>query len=138
MKYAFTDSESAHPLNVLGMVEKLLWDSDQSTVFMNELPPGAGAPLHLHRQMEEGCKVLEGTVTFTLDGRVETASAGHYIHIAEGVPHSFVNKGHSTAKMIWFCSPGRYWGFFEEAALLAPGDKEGLAKVAAAHHTKLL
>lgn len=125
-------------MNVLGMVQRLLWDSDQSTVFMNELPPGTGAPPHIHHQMEEGCKVLEGTVAFTLDGKEVTASAGHYIHIAEGVPHSFTNKGHGMAKLIWFCSPGRYWAFFEKAALLAPGDIEGLAKLAPEHHTKLL
>lgn len=138
MKYTFTDSALARPLNVLGMVEKLLWDSDQSTVFMNELPVGAGAPCHLHHHMEEGCKVLEGTVTFTIDGKEVAASAGHYIHIADGVPHSFVNTGHGRAALIWFCSPGRYWGFFEEAAKLAEGDKEGLAEVAQRHHTKIL
>jgi quercetin dioxygenase-like cupin family protein len=138
MKYTFTDSALARPLNVLGMVEKLLWDSDQSTVFMNELPPGAGAPKHLHHQMEEGCKVLEGSVTFTIDGREILATAGHYIHIADGVPHSFINSGHGKATLIWFCSPGRYWSFFEEAASLDAGDREGLVKVAARHHTELL
>ena len=39
-------------------------------------PPGGGPPLHTHANEDEHFTVVEGEMTFYIDGRVETVAAG--------------------------------------------------------------
>jgi quercetin dioxygenase-like cupin family protein len=65
-----------------------------------EFNPGAGAPKHTHPGEELGY-VLEGTVTFDLEGKPPmTLKAGDVFFIPAGTVHSAKNTGTTPAKVL--------------------------------------
>jgi quercetin dioxygenase-like cupin family protein len=54
-------------------------------------PPGGGPPLHIQTREEELFVVLEGQITFWLDGQVIKRSAGGTAFVPRGMPHCFKN-----------------------------------------------
>jgi quercetin dioxygenase-like cupin family protein len=64
--------------------------SPSFAVFEAELPPSwEGPPPHLHRNQDEAFYVLDGSVTFSLAGRSQLCTAGSFIFVQRGSPHSF-------------------------------------------------
>lgn len=64
--------------------------SPSFAVFESELPASwEGPPPHLHRTQDEAFYVLDGSVTFSLDGRSELCAAGSFIFVPRGSAHSF-------------------------------------------------
>jgi mannose-6-phosphate isomerase-like protein (cupin superfamily) len=61
--------------------------------------PGARVPDHLHPALEERWEVLEGDVTFTIDGAERRAGAGDRLVAAVGVRHAFENSGTTVAHL---------------------------------------
>ena len=76
-------------------------------------PPGGGPPLHIHTRHEEFFFVLEGEITFWLDGQVITRSAGGTAFVPRGVPHCFKNCSDKPARVLVLFTPGDIEGFFE-------------------------
>jgi quercetin dioxygenase-like cupin family protein len=67
--------------------------------FVATEPPGGGPPLHLHTRHEELFFVLEGEITFWIDGEVIKRFAGGSAFVLRGVPHCFKNcSGPSGAR----------------------------------------
>lgn len=83
--------------------------------------PNSGAPAHVHRQHEETFYVLEGEFTFRLGRQSVKATAGTFVFVPRGVPHSFENVGNQPGKILGIMTPGGYEKFFEELAQLPPG-----------------
>ncbi len=111
------------------------------TVFEEEVPPGAGPPLHVHRREHETFVVLEGTVRFRCDDEETVLGEGGVIVIPPGSPHAFKNEGSANARLLISCTPGGVEGFFEtiEAeALEPPGDMPRIAEIAEAHGMEIL
>lgn len=52
-------------------------------------PPGGGPPLHTQTYEEEIFFVLEGEITFWIDGEVIKRLAGGTVFVPRGVPHCF-------------------------------------------------
>jgi mannose-6-phosphate isomerase-like protein (cupin superfamily) len=77
------------------------------------VPPGAGAPPHLHTLEEEGFYVIEGEVTIHVDGRIVTATAGSFVNIPVGSTHWFVNETERAAKLLILVAPGGFETFFK-------------------------
>lgn len=86
------------------------------------VPPGGGPPPHVHRREEEGFYVLEGEITFRIDGEPHVATAGMFANMPVGVPHSFKNEGSMPARMLISVAPaGLEEMFFEVGIPLADG-----------------
>jgi mannose-6-phosphate isomerase-like protein (cupin superfamily) len=84
--------------------------------------PGGGPPPHVHHREEEGFYVLEGEITFTVDGERIVAKAGMFANIPVGTPHSFRNESDRSAKMLITLAPaGLEQMFFEVGVPLAEG-----------------
>ncbi len=66
------------------------------------IEPGAGAPLHAHKDTDEVFIVLEGTLEFRLDEDRRLVGPNHTIAIPAGVPHAFVAVGTSPVRMFTF------------------------------------
>src|SRR4051812_32394577 len=64
------------------------------------VPPGGGPPPHVHSREEEGFYVLEGEITFTINGERVVATAGMFANMPVGTPHSFKNESDKAAKML--------------------------------------
>jgi quercetin dioxygenase-like cupin family protein len=91
------------------------------------VPPGGGPPPHVHSREEEGFYVLEGEVTFTIDGERLLATAGTFANMPIGTPHSFKNESDLPARMLIFVAPaGLERMFLEVGVPLAEGDTTAL------------
>ncbi|MBL6081362.1 cupin domain-containing protein [Belnapia sp. T18] len=78
-----------------------------------EIEPGVGQPLHIHHTIEELLYVLEGEITFALEGRRFRSGPGGVLFIPRGSAHAFRNFGNRPARMLGVFSPSAMDGFFE-------------------------
>jgi quercetin dioxygenase-like cupin family protein len=84
--------------------------------------PGGGPPPHLHRREEEGFYVLEGEVTFTVNGERFVAAAGSFANMPVGTPHAFKNESGLPARMLICLAPAGLERMFAEVGVpLAAG-----------------
>jgi mannose-6-phosphate isomerase-like protein (cupin superfamily) len=51
-------------------------------------PQGVGSPLHVHHREDEWFYVIEGKLTFWVDGRTIEAAAGSFVYGPRDVPHT--------------------------------------------------
>ncbi len=85
--------------------------------------PGGGPPMHLHTREDETFHVLEGEITFWVDGRQHVGRAGDTLFGPRGIPHRFQNCTDRPARMLVAMTPGGCEGFFREAGVpAAPGE----------------
>lgn len=86
------------------------------------VPPGGGPPPHVHSREEEGFFVLEGEITFTVNGEKVVAKAGTFANMPVGTPHSFKNESDRPAKMLISVAPADLEKmFFEVGVPLSAG-----------------
>lgn len=71
------------------------------------IEPGAGAPLHAHKDVDEIFIVLEGTLDLRLGEERRRVEANHTIAIPAGVPHAFVAVGTTPVRMFTFMPRNR-------------------------------
>ncbi len=71
------------------------------------VPPGAGPGPHVQTREDEGFYVLEGTVTFWVDGEEVEAGPDTFLNVPPGVAHSFRNQtDHDARMLVWFAPAG--------------------------------
>lgn len=88
------------------------------------VPSGARMPVaHHHRDWDETAYGLEGTLTFTVDGKPYPLDPGNSLFIPRGVVHGFGNHSGAPARCLAVLTPGVLGpGYFRElAALVAAG-----------------
>ncbi|HZL54161.1 MAG TPA: quercetin 2,3-dioxygenase [Solirubrobacteraceae bacterium] len=104
-------------------------------------PQGSGSPLHVHSREDEWFYVIEGELTFWVDGRSSVAPAGSFVFGPKGLPHTFTVSS-QTARFLLVTEPAGFEGFIralgEPASRLEipapanePPDVEGLTRLAA-------
>ena len=86
------------------------------------LEPGAGAPLHLHPDVDGIIVVTEGTLEFRLGAERRIIGPGHTIAIPAGTPHAFTAVGPEPARFIAFVPRT---GAFGTTRYLEGGPPEG-------------
>jgi len=88
---------------------------------MND-PERQGSPPHVHSREEGGFYILEGEITFTINGEKIVAKAGMFANMPVGTPHSFKNESDRPAKMLISVAPaGLEKMFMEVGVSLAEG-----------------
>jgi quercetin dioxygenase-like cupin family protein len=86
------------------------------------VPPGGGPPPHVHSREEEGFYVLDGEITFYVNGKHVVATAGTFANMPIGTPHSFKNESDRPARMLISVAPaGLENMFFEVGVPVEPG-----------------
>ena len=91
------------------------------------VPPDGGPPPHVHSREEEGFYILEGEITVQADDEQIVATAGMFVNLPIGTPHSFKNESTKTAKMLIMVAPaGLENMFFEVGVPLADGSTTAL------------
>jgi quercetin dioxygenase-like cupin family protein len=91
------------------------------------VPPGGGPPPHVHSREEEAFYILEGEITFTVNGEKLVATAGMFANMPVGTPHSFKNESSQPAKVIISVAPaGLEQMFFEFGVPLPEGSTSAL------------
>lgn len=111
---------------VVGDIYRFLVTGDDTNgkyaMFEAIVPPGGGPPPHVHSREEEGFYIIEGDITFTINGKKVVAMAGMFANMPVGTPHSFKNESGKTVKMLISVAPaGLEKMFFEFGVPLAEG-----------------
>jgi quercetin dioxygenase-like cupin family protein len=111
---------------VVGDVHRFLATGDDTNgryaLWEAIVPPGGGPPPHVHSREAEGFYVLEGEITFTVNGERIVAQAGTFANMPVGTPHSFKNESGRPAKVLISVAPaGLEQMFFESGVPLAEG-----------------
>lgn len=111
--------------------------------------PGGGPPPHIHHREEEAFFVLEGEITFTLNGKRVVAGAGAFVQGPREVPHAFKNEGAVEARMLILVTPPGFERFIAEIAQpvasfsappapVTPADVQKLLEVAPRYGIEIL
>jgi quercetin dioxygenase-like cupin family protein len=115
-----------HTIAVVGDVYRFLATGEDTNgryaMWEAIVPPGGGPPPHVHNREEEGFYILEGEITFTVNGEKIVANAGTFANMPVGTPHSFKNESGQPAKMLISVAPaGLEQMFFEVGVPVEPG-----------------
>lgn len=109
---------------VVGDVYRFLATGDDTNgkyaLFEALVGPGGGPPPHVHSREEEGFYVLEGEITFTINGERVVATAGMFANMPVGTPHSFKNESKKPAKMLISVAPAGLEKMFMEVGVPLP------------------
>lgn len=129
-------------LDFLGCRVRVLVDGAEtdgrcSLVDMIEVPAGHMPPLHVHRDHEEGFRVLEGEVTLFLPGEELQLGPGDFVLAPRGVPHTY-RVGDRPARWLVATSPAGFERFVSEVAALDAPDPGRLAAIAAEYGVDIL
>ena len=113
-------------VSVVGDVYRFLATGDDTNgkyaLWEALVPPGGGPPPHVHSREEEGFYVLEGEITFTVNGERVVATKGMFANMPVGTQHSFKNESDKPARMLISVAPaGLEKMFFEVGVPLAEG-----------------
>lgn len=110
----------------IGQLEiRFLLEGEESggsvALFEFVVPAGARVPVaHSHDGYEETIYGLDGTLTWTLDGRRADVGPGEVLCIPRGVVHRFDNEHDADARMLGVVTPGVLrFDYFRELATLA-------------------
>jgi len=78
-----------------------------------QVPAGAGIPIHRHFEMDEAFYVLEGDGTFMLNDQPLAFEKGGTIFIPKNAWHGFANPDHELL-LLWIVTPPGLDGFFRD------------------------
>ena len=112
------------------MVLKLTASETNDVISFTEYhcPPGDGSPLHRHTREDETFYVVEGAVTFHIGepgaAQIIDAPAGSTVFGARGTPHTFKNRGTTTAKLLLIVTPPANFETFY-ARMMGPAEGGG-------------
>jgi quercetin dioxygenase-like cupin family protein len=113
------------PLDIFGaevLVKLGSADSNgAAVVFYEDVPPMSGPPLHRHSREDEWFYVLDGEITFEIDGQRTVLQAGGSAFAPRGTAHTLKNFRDSSAKMLVMLTPGGIQQFLEELSSVNEG-----------------
>lgn len=102
------------------------------------VPPGGGPPLHVHRHETEIFYILEGTFEITVGDRVVPAPAGACAVCPRDIPHKFKNVGPTPGKLLLTIIPGRFGDYFLDVDDVPNHDRETIRALAAKYDVEIL
>ncbi len=106
----------------------------QIAMFEFLVPVGAKVPLpHYHENFDETIYGIEGTMTFTIEGKSINIQAGQTLFIPRGATHGFNNHGKTNAKALAIVNPGLIGSeyFIDLAEIVNAGGPPDIEKIKA-------
>ena len=71
-------------------------------------PHREGPGEHRHADEDDSFYVLEGELTFSVDGEEVVAGPGTFVLVPPGVPHGFANRGDEVARVVNVHAPAGF------------------------------
>jgi quercetin dioxygenase-like cupin family protein len=87
--------------------------SDNLALGTQQVPVGAGIPIHRHLRMDEAFYVVEGSGICTLNDARHPFEKGGTIFIPRNAWHGFANPDHELL-LLWIMAPPGLDGFFRD------------------------
>lgn len=107
-------------------------------VLEQQVPPGHGPPLHVHRHETEIFYILEGTFEITLGGQKIGASEGAMALGPRNIPHTFRNVGSTPGKLLLTVIPGRFADYFLDVDGVPDADHDTIKALCARYGVEIL
>lgn len=117
-------------ISAAGVDVQFLIDAEDSggeaTAFMTRVSPGGDTlPAHSHDWDETMC-VIDGTLTFVIDGTTSEVSAGNAVFIRRGQVHTYENLTSADSSMLIVSTPGlNHESYFSSVADVLNSGAEG-------------
>ncbi|HEY0790643.1 MAG TPA: cupin domain-containing protein [Chthoniobacterales bacterium] len=107
-------------LHAFGHAMVVLLDGKQTgekfTAFLNVSPPGGGPGPHYHDREDEWYYVVEGRVSFLMNGTWTDLLPGDCVYSPRGSVHGFKNNTDQVIRGFMNIAPAGFEHFFDEAA----------------------
>jgi mannose-6-phosphate isomerase-like protein (cupin superfamily) len=107
-------------LNAFGHAIVVLLDGKQTgekfTAFVNISPPGGGPGPHYHEREDEWFYIVEGEVSFLMNGTWVDVFPGDCVYSPRGSVHAFKNKTDQPIRVFLNLAPAGFERFFAEVA----------------------
>ena len=133
MKEKIIRQSEGKQLNVLGdnQIVKLSGQdtNGQFELILQDNPPNASIPKHIHTNEDELFSILEGEVEFEVGEHKTVLKSGDIIFLPRNIPHSFKVIGTQNAKITAIVTPAGLENMFEELSQLPSGPPD-FSKVA--------
>lgn len=106
-------------------------------------PYAPGPPRHVHKNEDEAFHVIEGVMSFEVDGRRFEAGPGTLVWLPREHPPAFSNLSAEPVYLVGIIVPSGLEGMFEEHAryfstLTGPPDEGALATISARYGVTIL
>jgi mannose-6-phosphate isomerase-like protein (cupin superfamily) len=93
----------------------------QPVIIEATVAPGGGAPLHVHADLDDSFYLVSGRLAMRCGEQAFAVSAGDYVALPHGVPHTFRVVGDEPAVMLQVHADDSFLRFIREAGQPAPG-----------------
>lgn len=103
-----------------------------------EVPPGHGPPLHVHRHETEIFYILQGDFEVTVGGQRVPAPPGTTAVCPRDIPHTFRNVGTTPGRLLLTILPGRFGDCFLEVDGVPDQDRAAIRALAARYDVEIL
>ena len=123
--------------DILGQTYVPLHVSESSMSWHAKFPPETFVPPHIHATQDEFIYMLEGALTFWLDGTESIAKPGDLARLPAGKPHGIFNKSGAVAQCLFWVSPTRKLFDLFKAIDKVPDPAE-VVRLAALHEVEFL
>jgi quercetin dioxygenase-like cupin family protein len=84
-----------------------------------EMPAGTTSVVHAHDE-DESIRVLQGRVSFVVDGETIVGEPGETVVLPKGLPHSYEVESPGGARWLSITSPGRFEDFVRAVGRIEP------------------
>jgi mannose-6-phosphate isomerase-like protein (cupin superfamily) len=71
-------------------------------------PHRDGPPIHQHSDEDDSFYMLDGELTFVVDGEEVVAGPGTFVLVPPEVPHTFANRGDEPARFVNVHAPAGF------------------------------
>jgi mannose-6-phosphate isomerase-like protein (cupin superfamily) len=113
-------ADEGRTLHAFGHAIVVLLDGKQTaekfTAFLNISPPGGGPGPHYHEREDEWFYIVEGQVSFLINGTWVDMFPGDCVYSPRGSVHAFKNKTNQPIRVFMTIAPAGFERFFAEVA----------------------
>jgi mannose-6-phosphate isomerase-like protein (cupin superfamily) len=100
--------EDRRPLGNIEFIARSEHTPHFNLAIITKDPHTEGPDPHTHREEDDSFLILEGEVTFTVEGEDVVAEAGTFVLVPPGIEHTFANRSDRPAKILNIHAPAGF------------------------------